>query len=296
MEMHPDQLEVTTEMVSRLLHDQFPDWATQAVSHFDSEGTVNAIFRIGDNLAGRFPLQSDEVAETRASLLGEARAARELSDNTRFPVPQPVAIGEPGAGYPLPWAVQTWLPGTPASRQDISDSLDFADDLAIFIGEVRSIDVGDRRFTGEGRGGDLKSHDEWIEFCLSKIQPPHDPSRLEKLWSYFRELPKKSADSMTHGDLVPGNVLVGDLRLVGILDVGGLGPADPALDLVSAWHLFDSGPRQVLRDALECEDLDWERGKAWAFQQAMGVVWYYRSSNPSMSRMGDITLGRLLAG
>jgi hypothetical protein len=68
------------------------------------------------------------------------------------------------------------------------------------------------------------------------------------------------------------------------------------LDLVSAWHLFDSGPRQVLRDALECEDLDWERGKAWAFQQAMGVVWYYRSSNPSMSRMGDITLGRLLAG
>jgi Phosphotransferase enzyme family len=34
---------------------------------------------------------------------------------------------------------------------------------------------------------------------------------------------------MTHGDLIPGNVLVSNGRLSGIIDVGGLGPADPAL-------------------------------------------------------------------
>ncbi|HLZ24456.1 MAG TPA: hypothetical protein VKQ30_20265 [Ktedonobacterales bacterium] len=38
-----------------------------------------------------------------------------------------------------------------------------------------------------------------------------------------------------------------------------------------------------------------QRGKAWAFQQAMGVVWYYVESNPSTSQMGRRTLERTLA-
>jgi aminoglycoside phosphotransferase (APT) family kinase protein len=100
---------------------------------------------------------------------------------------------------------------------------------------------------------------------------------------------------MTHGDLIPGNVLVCDGRLVGVIDVGGLGPADPALDLVGVWHLLEAGPRQVLRDDLDCDDLEWERGKAWAFEQAMGAVWYYLESNPAMSLMGQRTLQRVMA-
>ncbi len=54
------------------------------------------------------------------------------------------------------------------------------------------------------------------------------------------------------------------------------------------------GPRDVLRRALACDDLEWERGKAWAFQQAMGLVWYYVNSNPTMSTMGRQTLNRIL--
>jgi aminoglycoside phosphotransferase (APT) family kinase protein len=103
-------------------------------------------------------------------------------------------------------------------------------------------------------------------------------------------------DVMNHGDLIPGNVLVSAGRLAGVLDVGGLGPADPALDLVGAWHLLEPGPRQALRDDLDSPDLEWERGRAWAFVQAMGAVWYYVDSNPPMSRMGRRTLQRLLAG
>ncbi len=288
-------MEVTTPIVTALILDQFPEWATLPVTSVDSEGTVNAIFRIGDHLVGRFPLQNGDVDEVRAWLLDEARAARELGDHTQFRVPEPVAIGEPGAGYPVPWAVQTWLPGVTASQQDPSDSFDFARDLATFVGEVAAMDVGDRVFAGEGRGGDLESHDEWIEICLSNLQPPLDTSRLEEMWAYFRELPRESSDSMTHGDLVPGNLLVSDGHIVGVLDVGGLGPADPSLDLVGAWHMLEFAPRQLFRDHLGCEPLDWERGKAWAFQQAMGVAWYYRTSNPSMSRMGITTLGRLAA-
>jgi aminoglycoside phosphotransferase (APT) family kinase protein len=100
---------------------------------------------------------------------------------------------------------------------------------------------------------------------------------------------------MTHGDLVPGNVLVADGGLAGVLDVGGFGPADPAVDLVGAWHLLEAGPRRALRRALGSDDLEWERGKAWAFEQAMGLVWYYRRTNPVVSRVGERTLARIMA-
>jgi hypothetical protein len=62
---------------------------------------------------------------------------------------------------------------------------------------------------------------------------------------------------------------------------------------VSAWHLLEPGLRQVFREDLGCEDLEWQRGRAWAFQQTMGLVWYYADSNPIMSRIGRRTLERI---
>jgi aminoglycoside phosphotransferase (APT) family kinase protein len=115
------------------------------------------------------------------------------------------------------------------------------------------------------------------------------------MWAAFRELPRLDADVMTHGDLIPGNVLVAQGRLAGVIDVGGLGPADPALDLVGAWHLLNTKPRHVLRELIDCDDLEWQRGKTWAFEQAMGVIWYYVDSNPAMSHMGRRTLDRIMA-
>jgi aminoglycoside phosphotransferase (APT) family kinase protein len=100
---------------------------------------------------------------------------------------------------------------------------------------------------------------------------------------------------MTHGDLIPGNVLVAEGRLAGVLDTGGLGATDPALELVAAWHLLDDGPRAVLRDRLSCDDLEWQRGRAWAFAQAMGLVWNYRDTTPPMARTGRRTLERIVA-
>ena len=78
-----------------------------------------------------------------------------------------------------------------------------------------------------------------------------------------------------------------------LIDVGGLGAADPALDLACAWHMFDDAAREALRRALNCDAVQWERGKAWAFEQAMGLVWYYAMSHPAMSAMGRATLERI---
>ncbi|MER6349046.1 aminoglycoside phosphotransferase family protein [Streptomyces sp. NPDC001595] len=293
--MHDDQVDVTIDIVAALIREQFPQWSGKAVRHLPSTGTVNAIFRIGDDLSARFPLRPAEAAEALAVLEREARASAELAQVvSRFPVPEPVALGKPGAGYPMPWSVQTWLPGTVALDADPSGSDAFAEDLAAFIAALREAGTRGRRFSGENRGGVLAHHDDWMAKCFEESEGLLDVPRLRRVWSRFRELPRTSADVMSHGDLIPGNVLVAGDRLAGVLDTGGFGPADPALDLVGAWHLLRTGPREVLRRALACDDLEWERGKAWAFEQAMGLVWYYAESNPTMSRLGRRTLDRVL--
>lgn len=294
--MHDGQLTVPDEAVRALVDEQFPQWRGLPVRGVESEGTVNAIFRIGDQLAARFPLQPGDPGSVRKWLESEAEAARELAGVTRFATPRPVAIGEPGRGYPLAWSVQTWLTGVVASDDDPGWSVAFAHDLAEFITGVRSIETRGRVFGGRGRGGDLMSHHAWVETCLARSGRLLDVPRLRREWAGMRVLPREAHDFMTHGDLIPGNVLVCGGRLAGVLDVGGLGPADPALDLVSAWHLLEDGPRQVLRADLGCGDLEWERGRAWAFEQALGLVWYYADTNPVMSRMGRRTLERLVPG
>jgi aminoglycoside phosphotransferase (APT) family kinase protein len=291
--MHADQLAVPLETVRALIDEQFPEWAQLPITVVDSDGTVNAIFRIGDRLAARFPLRPGDVETVGWWLRSEADAARELARHTRFSVPEPVALGGPGRGYPLPWSVHTWLPGVTATEEDPGSSVGFARDLAALIVDVRGIDTRGRTFGGRGRGGDLRSQDAWMETCFRHSDGLLDVPGLRRVWRQLRELPRSAPDVMTHGDLIPGNVLVAGGRLVGVLDVGGLAPADPALDLVSAWHLLDTGPRRLLRDDLGCDDLEWERGKAWAFAQAMGLVWYYVDSNPSMSRLGRRTLDRI---
>ena len=293
--MHTDQLTISPGTVSDLVRSQFPHWGDLPIRQIASAGTVNAIFRVGELLTARFPLRPGGVEEARRWLESEADAARELLGRTRFPTPEPLGLGEPGFGYPMPWAVQTWVPGLIATEQDPGRSEAFAYDLAEFVRDVRTIDARGRTFSGSGRGGTIADHAEWIETCLRESEHLLDVQRLRRLWAVWRDLPRGDApDVMSHGDLIPGNVLVADGRLAGILDVGGLGPADPALELVGAWHLLETGPREILRRELGSDDLEWERGKAWAFEQAMGVGWYYQHTNPAMSTMGLRTLARLL--
>jgi aminoglycoside phosphotransferase (APT) family kinase protein len=298
--MHDGQLAVTVPVVRALVAGQFPPWAGLTIRAVVSPGTVNAIFRIGDRLAARFPLVAADAGSVRAQLAAEADAARELAGRTRFATPEPVALGEPGPGYPLPWSVQTWLPGVTADDRDPGESAGFARDLAEFIGAVRSMDTRGRTFGGSGRGGVLGDHDDWVQLCLARSEGLLDVPRLRARWQVLRELPRgPRPDVMSHRDLIPGNVLVSRpgraARLAGVLDVGGLGPADPALDLVAAWHLLGSESRQVLRANLSSDDAEWARGQGWAFQQAIGLVWYYTVTNPAMAALGRRTLNRIMS-
>lgn len=295
MTMHHDQLRIDVDDVRHLVRDQFPKLSHLPISALSTSGTVNAIFRVGDTLAARFPLQRESPGQVLRVLQREGEAAHEFAEMSSLPAPRPVAIGQPGLGYPLPWAVQTWVPGHDALFEDPGPSPAFAEDLAELLVRLRSVDTHGRRFEGQGRGGHLPDHDEWMDVCFAKSEDLVDVPNLRSMWRECRDLPEIDADVMSHADLTPPNVLVRDGRLAGVLDTGGFASADPALDLVSAWHLLERPHHGRLRERLGCSEVQWRRGMAWALQQAMGLVWYYAESNPPMSRWGRRTLDRLIA-
>lgn len=105
-----------------------------------------------------------------------------------------------------------------------------------------------------------------MQTCLANSESLFDVTRPRHMWSIFRRLPHNGSEVMCHKDLTPANILVQGDKITGLLDGGSFGPADPALDLVAAW----------------------------AFQQAMGLGWYYEKTNPPMSYLGQNTIARLL--
>lgn len=291
--MHENSIGLTPESGANLIRSQFPKWSDQPLQWLEVAGTANMIIRIGERFVARFPLRFAEPSEVAEVVQYEAKALKELAASVSVSVPSAVALGKPGLDYPLPWSVQTWISGQVATPTNVATSQRFTDDLAVLINELRQTDTQDRQFSGNGRGGALKAHDEWMDTCFHQSQELLDVPLLRRLWHRFRELPHEYPDAMTHGDLIPGNILLDKGRLSGLLDGGGFGPADPALDLVSAWHLLDKPLRARLRTSLNCSDLEWQRGAAWAFQQAMGLVWYYCDSHPTMRDLGLRSLHRI---
>ena len=62
------------------------------------------------------------------------------------------------------------------------------------------------------RGGDLRSRDAWMAECLERGDGMLDVSWLRRTWRELRMLPRTAVDVMTHGDLIPGILLVADGR------------------------------------------------------------------------------------
>lgn len=325
--MHDDELDLPHDVAVRLLVALLPEISPAEIQRVESTATTSRIYRIGTGLTARFPIVRTAVDAARMAIEVEHRAMAELARHSPLPAPEPVAIGDPDPDFPMPWSVQTWVPGTVAGPDSVAASDAAARDLAGLLISLHSVPTDGRTFEGPGRGGDLAAHDDWVQQCLERSRdllpdlertehPEHgeqaehsgravrsgravhigraELDELAEAWTRWRELEPSGPDVMCHRDLTPMNLLCADGRLTGVLDTGGFSAADPAVDLVSAWHLLDKPRRDLLRGHLGSSDLEWKRGAAWAFEQAIGLVWYYDTSNPPMAALGRSTLRRLL--
>ena len=77
-----------------------------------------------------------------------------LAPQLPLPIPEPLAKGVPGCGFPRPWSVYRWLDGEHATVERVADLNRFAIDLAGFLGALYEIDpAGGRPQPGRTTSG-----------------------------------------------------------------------------------------------------------------------------------------------
>lgn len=289
--MHPDQVAIDDDLVRRLIAQQLSRWSDLPITEVTSVGTVNAIYRLGDELCVRLPLQPGGVA----SLEREVEWLPWLAERLPFAVPEPVAVGRPGEGFPHPWAVYRWLPGeTATSAAPGGEPL--ADDLAALVEAVRALEPA-----GAPRAGDrwsLRPIDPHLRTRIPDLATDGvDVDRATAVWDAAVAAPAYAGPpTWVHGDLLAANLLVADGRLVGVLDWGITGTGDPATDLVAAWAALDPTGRRRFRAALAVEDATWARAQGWVLRAPILGIPYYRDTNPGFAAMSRRALDQVLWG
>jgi aminoglycoside phosphotransferase (APT) family kinase protein len=95
---------------------------------------------------------------------------------------------------------------------------------------------------------------------------------------------------------MPGNLLVRDGRLTGVIDFATMGVGDPAVGLIPAWNLLTPASPEVFRAALDADDATWARGRGWALSMALIQLPSYLHTNPGIAANARYVIGQVPAG
>jgi aminoglycoside phosphotransferase (APT) family kinase protein len=288
--MHADEVEIDDTLVRRLLATQFPQWAELPLDRVRSAGTVNAIYRLGDELSVRLPLIPGGVDDVDH----EHRWLPRLADRLPLAVPVPVAMGSPAAGFPFPWTVCRWVDGEHLPLDRLADPRQAALDLAGFVAAMRLVDpVG---APPAARQGALSGDDEAVRASIAAATGLIDTDAVTAAWDTALPAPEWDGRPVwLHGDLLPGNLLATDGRLSGVIDFGCAGVGDPAWDVIPAWTYLDAGTREVFRAELDVDDATWDRARGWVVRIGILALPYYRDTNPEFAAVARRMLDEVLA-
>lgn len=283
--MHTDELDLDERLVRGLLAGQFPEWADLPLARVEPEGTDNAIFRLGEELAVRLARRDGPTEEADDEHAWLPRFEPLLP----VELPIPVARGRPGASYPWYWSVVAWLEGETPLQSTVP-----AEQLAAFVGALQRVDPAGAPAPGAQRGEPIASRDARMRLALERVETPG----ARELWEEALAAPAWGGPPVwLHADLDARNVLVRDGRLTGVIDWGCLGAGDPALDVMAAWKLVARQERDRFRELLAVDDATWLRAKGWAVSQALIALDYYTlETNPTLVREAERWLVELFDG
>jgi aminoglycoside phosphotransferase (APT) family kinase protein len=297
MTMHEGELPIDEALVARLLAAQFPELAGLPLRAWPSAGTVNAIFRLGDDHVVRLP----RLPQWAVALERESTWLPRLAPHVTLRVPERVAIGRPTAEYPCAWAVDRWLAGE-LFGVGVADEPAAAAALAGFVRELRALDPA-----GGPQGGRAPLRDLDTETraaigaggeAMTAAGVAFDADAALAAWTRALEAPAwDGVPTWIHGDLMRPNLLIVDGRLDAVLDFGGVGVGDPAMDLVAAWSVFGRSGRAALKAAWDDAHRDagpWARARGYALHQAALIVPYYAASNPAFAAEGARIVGEVV--
>lgn len=260
--------DITADVVACLLREQLPDLAHRPVTPVDVDGWDNSTFRIGSDHSARLPTDDGYVP----AVAKEHTWLPVLRSQLPVNLPEPVALGVPGCGFPRPWSVYRWLPGETASADRVPDLVGFARDVASFLRALHAVDTDGAPAAGAhsfGRGGPLTAYDADVRDHLDAVPADVTRGAVLDVWEAALSAPFDAAPCWFHGDMSPSNLLVRDGRLTAVIDWGTCGVGDPACDLVIAWTFLDDDARATFRREVATDDGTWARARAWALWKAV---------------------------
>lgn len=278
--MHDGELDIDAGLVRALLQSQHSEWADLPLQRVRSSGTDNALFRLGPDMVVRMP----RIHWAVDAVLLEFEWLPRLAPHVPLAIPKPRRLGEPGEGYPWPWAVYEWLDGEDAFSGGVGDATQMSSDIAEFLIALRTIDTtGAPRPDPGRRGNSLRFVDVQTREAIAACAGSIDTAAVTAAWEAALATPEWDGPAMWfHGDVASGNLLVREGRLSAVIDFALMGVGDPACDLAVAWELLDPPARRVFRSAVGADDASWSRGSGWALCTALWALPYYLDTNPVM--------------
>jgi aminoglycoside phosphotransferase (APT) family kinase protein len=289
--MPPAEVEVSADLVRRLLADQHPDLARLPVE-FLANGWDNELYRVGDGLVARLPRR----ALGAQIIKNEQRWLPGLAPRLPLPIPRPERTGIPACGYPWSWSVVPYLPGVPAAASSF-DPAAAAAAVGGFLGALHAPAPADAP-ANPFRGVPLAERASTFAANLALLTAQVDRDAVLRAWVAALTAPGYDGPPVwLHGDLHPANILVNDGQVSGVIDFGDITAGDPASDLSVAWMLLPPdchaifwsayGPPGGQADALRA------RARGWALNLAV-VFLAHSEDNPVLRRVGRRTLSAVL--
>ncbi|GAA2240288.1 hypothetical protein GCM10010413_47720 [Promicromonospora sukumoe] len=284
MRLHDDEFVSTPDLVRRLVVAQQPQWAGLTVRPGPQGGTDHHLFRLGDDLLVRMP----KIAWAQDHALADARWLPLLAAHLPVEIPAPLAVGEPGEGFPYRWSVVPWLEGEPPVTGGLG--ADATRDLGEVVAALRTVPTdGGPVKEGTSRGVPLSRLDDDVRAAITASGNRIDGPAVTKVWERALDARPAAEQTWLHGDLLPGNLLARDGRLTGVIDWGAMGVGDPAADLIPAWGLPLADAeradfRATATAGLADPDDAWQRGRGWMLVQAVIALPYYWDRWPAFAR------------
>ncbi len=293
--LHADEPEIDAALVGRLLARQHPSFAALPIERAESTGTDNAIYRLGGEFAARLPRRATAAGQ----LAREADWLPRLAPLLPLPIPVPLALGEPGEGYPFAWGIYRWVEGEPAAADRIANMDAAADALAAFVAALQGIDASEAPRPDAAnafRGTPLAPRDRATRAAIAQLVGDIDTASATAAWEAALAAPAHDGPpAWLHGDISPFNLVARDGAIAAVIDFGCMAAGDPACDLQVAWNLLTPAARARFREHLAVGDAAWARGRGWALSVALIQLPYYRETNPGLAANARETIAAILA-
>jgi aminoglycoside phosphotransferase (APT) family kinase protein len=262
---------INVTLVQSLIAKQFPHWKNLAIQPVALSGWDNRTFHLGENMLVRMPSAENYAVQVEK----EHYWLPKLAPLLPLSIPAPLAIGEPGEGYPWKWSIYRWLEGESAATAKITDLSQFAASLAQFLLAFQRIDSAGGPCPGWHsfyRGGELKNYDPEVREALVALEGKIDVQAANHLWEAALASSWQRLPIWVHGDISAENLLVKDGNLSAVIDFGQLTVGDPACDLAIAWTMFYGKSREIFRSLLPLDKETWIRGRAWTLWKALIIA------------------------